>query len=415
MMDMYSRNQYLKVLQIKYCHAARKEKTEILNEYCQNLSQSRKYVIQKINSKTLLKKTGRRGRKQTYDGRVIAALVEVWKIFDYPCGDRLEPLLKDEVERLRNLGELKISDQVASQLKKMSSSTIDRRLVHEKEVLHLKKRYCQKKRPGLYQAIPVRGNDWDRSLLGQIQIDLVEHCGQSSKGEFICSLSIVDVASGWWEGRAIMGRGQRRTFESLERARRQSPIPWREIHPDNDTAFINHHLYQYTLKENLLFSRSRPYQKNDNCFVEQKNSTHVRSFLGNLRYDTEYELMIINELYDTLRLYKNFFQPVIKLKEKIREKGKIHRRYERAKTPCHRIIESDWISNEKRGELTKLDLSLNPAHLKRYIDGLTAKLYHEYQAKNDSQKVEIHKKLHPSTVRFIMNQNYKVRLGSYMS
>jgi hypothetical protein len=415
MMDMHSRNQYLKVLQTKYQLTSKKGKSKILDEYCQNTGQSRKYVIQKINSRYLLKKTGKRGRKQIYDGYVIAALVEVWKIFDYPCGDRLEPLLKTEVERLRAINELKISDEVAAKLKKISSATIDRRLAHEKEVLHLKKKYLFKKRPALYQIIPVRGNDWDRSVLGQIQIDLVEHCGQSASGEYICSLSVVDVASGWWEGRAVMGRGQRRTFKALTRARKQMPIPWREIHPDSDTAFINWHLLRYSQQENLIFSRSRPYQKNDNCFVEQKNSTHIRGLLGHLRYDTEYELMIINELYDTLRLYKNFFQPVIKLKEKVREKGRIHRKYDQAKTPYQRIIESDWISEEKRKELTDIYLSLNPAELKRYIDGLTTKLYHEYQAKKDSRKVEVDKKLHLNTVRFFMNRKMPVRLGSYMS
>jgi len=131
LMDMYSRNQYLKVLQMKYRRAKKKEKTGILDEYCQNTDQNRKYITRKINSRTLLRKTSRRGRKEIYNGIVIAALVKVWKIFDFPCGDRLEPLLKDEVERLRSFGELKIPEEIAIQLKKMSSSTIDRRLAHE--------------------------------------------------------------------------------------------------------------------------------------------------------------------------------------------------------------------------------------------------------------------------------------------
>jgi len=414
-MDMHSRNQYLKVLQIKYQRAGKKEKSCLLNEYCENTGQKRKYVTAKINSKTLLKRTGKRGRKEIYDGRVIKGLVQMWKIFDYPCGQRLKTLLQTETDRLRAQKELRVCDRVAEQLKEITPATIDRRLAHTKEVLHLKKKYYQKKRHGLYQAIPVRGNDWDRSVLGQVQIDMVEHCGQSASGEYICSLSIVDVASGWWEGSAIMGKGQIRTFEAIEKARKLSPAPWREIHPDNGPNFINWHLYRYSLKENLLFSRSRPYQKNDNCFVEQKNSTHVRAYLGNLRYDTEYELMIINELFDTLRVYKNFFQPVIKLKQKIREKGKIHRKYDKAKTPYQRIIESSWVSNEKRKELTDIYLLLNPAKIKRYIDTLTTKLYEVYQEKNKSQKVEIYKKLQPSMVRFNMREKIGIRLGSYMS
>ncbi len=217
------------------------------------------------------------------------------------------------------------------------------------------------------------------------------------------------------EGRAVMGKGQYRVFEAIQRARKQCPVPWQEIHTDNGTEFINGHLYRYSLRENLAFSRSRPYQKNDNCFVEQKNSTHIRAYLGNLRYDTEYELMIINELYDTLRVYKNFFQPVLKLKQKMRERGKVHRKYEKARTPYQRIIESGWISEDKRRELTNIYISLNPAKLKRYIDTLTTKLYEVYQEKNKTQKVEIYKKLQPSMVRFNMRGKVEVRLGSYMS
>jgi len=415
MMDMHSRNQYLRVLQAQYHRLGKKRKSIIIDQYCENTGQNRKYAISKINSKTLLKRSGRRGRQWIYDGSVIDALVKIWIIFNHACGDRLEPLLKDEVERLRNLKEIKISDSVAGKLKQISSATIDRRLTHQKEVLHLKEKYYRRNRPALYSAIPVRGNDWDRNILGQIQIDFVEHCGQSAKGDFICSLSIVDITSGWWMGKAVMGRGQRRTFEALTQARQEFPFAWKEIHSDNDTAFINYHLYNYTLKENLLFSRSRPYQKNDNCFVEEKNSTHIRSYLGNLRYDTEYEMEIINELYQALFLYQNFFQPVMKLKEKTRVKGKIHRKYDMAKTPYARIIESKDISEEKRQELTNLYLSLNPAKLKRYIDGLTKKLYQEYQAKKDNLKVEINKKLPSVSVRFDVMEKSGFRLGDYMS
>jgi len=391
MMDMHTRNQYLGVLQAKYKRTNKKLKTMILDEYCSNTGQSRKYCIAKINSRTLLKKNGKRGRKQIYDSYVIDALVKIWEIFDHPCGDRLESLLKNETERLRFISELKISDQLALQLKKISSATIDRRLKHQKEVLHLKTKYERKNRPGLYSAIPIKAGDWDRSVFGQIQLDLVEHCGESPNGEYICTLSATDVASDWWEGMAIMGRGQLRTFAALKEIRKQMPLKWLAIHSDNDTAFINHHLYAYSLKENLFFSRSRPYQKNDNCFVEQKNSSHVRAYLGHLRYDTDYEQMIINDLYATLRLYKNFFQPVMKLKSKFREKGKIHRQYDVPKTPYQRVIESNSLSDEKRQELTNLYLSLNPVELKRRIDGLTKKLYYEYKAKKETYKGrEIH-------------------------
>jgi len=211
-------------------------------------------------------------------------------------------------------------------------------------VLHLNRKYHRKRNPLIYQRIPVKAGGWDRLLPGQIQIDLVEHCGQKASGLFVNTVSSCDVATGWWEGEGVMGSGQERTFEALTRIRERTPFDWLHIHPDNDGAFINWHLIRYAEKEKIQFSRSRPYRKNDNNFVEQKNSTHVRGILGHLRYDTDKELEAMNSLYrGEWRLYKNFFQPVMKLKEKIREKGKVHRRYETAKTPYHRLIESEHI------------------------------------------------------------------------
>jgi len=343
-MDMNARNQYLKVLQERYFQAqSRKEKSLILDEYCRNTHQNRKYLIRRINSPipSIPKK---RHREETYDGYVKAALAEVWEIFDYPCGQRLAPLLKTEVDRLRKFGELLIPDEVAEKLKRISPKTIDRKLEHQKEVLHQKRRYHQKNNPLIYQKIPIRTN-WDNtSLIGQEEIDLVEHCGSSASGEYINSISVVDVATGWWEGEAIMGKGQERTFKALTRIRERTPFNWVEIHPDNDVAFINAQLLRYAQGEGIRFSRSRPYKKNDNSFVEQKNSTHIRGILGHLRYDTSEELEIINDLYENeLRLYKNFFQPVMKLKEKVREGGKVHRKYE---VPKNSLSDADGIRTD---------------------------------------------------------------------
>src|ERR1700757_3777661 len=157
-----------------------------------------------------------------------------------------------------------------------------------------------------YLKIPVKLSDeWDRDEVGNIQIDLVEHCGQSTRGEYICTLSCTDIATGWWEAGAIMGRSQHATFEALKRVRQRYPFVWKEIHSDNGTEFINWHLFRYTQEEELEFSRSRSNKKNDNCFVEQKNWTHVKKFVGYLRYDTQEELSILNDLYRSeLRLYK---------------------------------------------------------------------------------------------------------------
>jgi len=386
-MNMDARNQYLKTLQERYFIAKlKKERSSILDEYCRNTGQNRKYVIRKIHSFRPSKPKERKKRKQIYDGYVRAALAQVWEIFDYPCGQRLAPVLKSEVDRLREFCELLIPDEVAEKLKKIAPATIDRALKHQREVLHLKRRYHKKRNSLIYQRIPIKAGGWDRFLPGQVQIDLVEHCGQKASGLFINSVSSCDVATGWWEGEGVMGSGQERAFKALTMIRGRTPFNWIHIHPDNDTAFINWHLVRYAEKEQIDFSRSRPYRKNDNNFVEQKNSTHVRSILGHLRYDTDKELDVINSLYrGEWRLYKNFFQPVMKLKEKIRDKGKVHRKYDVPKTPYHRLIESEHIREDTKEKLTKLYQSLNPAELKRKIDEKLKELYQAYERKRGIQ------------------------------
>lgn len=351
-----------------------------------------------------LQQLKRRVRKKIYDGYVRVALVEVWKIFDYMCGQRLEPMLKEQVDNLRDLGELVISDEVAEKLKRISPKTIDRCLKHQKEVLHRGRKYKEKINPLIYQKIPVRAGDWDRSLIGQVQVDCVEHCGESASGPFVNSIPSCDIASGWWEAEGVMGRGQERSFNAITLMRERTPFEWLEIHPDNDSTFINWHLVRYCEKEGIVFTRSRPYKKNDNCFIEQKNSTHIRSIFGHLRYDTKEELEIINDLYrNELRLYKNFFQPVMKLKEKIREKGKVHRKYDTPKTPYQRLMESDQISEETKKRLTQLYKSLNPAELKRKIDEKVHKLYKAYERKRGIQTSFPFKKQTPR-----MDRNHRV-------
>ncbi|MBA7679642.1 hypothetical protein ES703_87941 [subsurface metagenome] len=397
---MSARNQYLKVLQGKYLMAkSRKEKSSILDEYCSNTHQNRKYAIRRIRSHISLVPKRRGGKKVVYDSYVRAPLVKIWEIFDYPCGQRFAPLLRTEVDRLRQLEEIVIPHEVAEKLKKISPRTIDRALKHQRQVLHLNRKYHRKRNPLIYQRIPVKAGGWDRLLPGQIQIDLVEHCGQKASGLFVNTVSSCDVATGWWEGEGVMGSGQERTFKSLTRIRERTPFSWLHIHPDNDTAFINWHLVRYTEKEQIDFSRSRPYRKNDNNFVEQKNSTHVRGILGHLRYDTDKELEAMNSLYrGEWRLFKNFFQPVMKLKEKIREKGKVHRRYEVPKTPYHRLIESAHIPEGTKQELTQLYRSLNPAHLKRKIDEKTHQLFKLYEEKNGGREALLSKKQSPRLV-----------------
>ena len=402
-MDMHSRNQYLKKVRIEYLKTkSKKGKGRLLDEARKRTGMNRKYLIRKLRPLSNLDKIKprHRGRKEFYDGYVRAALVRCWEIFDYPCGQRLKPILRNEVQRLRQLGELRCSDEVAGKLRAISARTIDEKLKRQKQIEGLKRKYHRKKHPLLYQKIPVKLSDeQDRTRLGNIQMDLVEHCGQSARGEYINTLSTTDINSGWWEGEAVMGRSQHAVFDGILQVRRRFPFDFKEIHSDNGTEFINWHLLRYTNKEDLGFSRSRPNKKNDNCFVEQKNWTHVKKFVGYFRYDNTKELKILNDLYrNELRVYKNFFQPVIKLISKHRTGGRIHRKYDDPKTPHQRVMESKEVAQKVKQELRKIYLDLNPAQLKKEIDDKLNKLFKVYQQKNKSQKPTTKKKLKPNMV-----------------
>jgi len=299
---------------------------------------------------------------------------------------------------MRNLGELKCSDEIADKLKQISSATIDRKLKHQREIETVHKKYSNKINPLLYQKIPVKVfEEQDRDIIGNIQIDLVEHCGASASGEYVNTLDCTDIYSGWTEQIAIMGKGQEATKDGLNNCKNRCPFSFKEIHSDGGTNFINAHLLKYSMENDIAFSRSRPYKKNDNCLVEQKNWTHVRKNVGYYRYDTFEELDLLNNLYQNeLRIYKNFFSPVIKLVLKKRTGGRIYRRYDKPKTPYQRLLLSSELSENTKQELKKIYLSLNPALLKRTIDKKLNNLYEFYKQKNSMnnlQKVNIKKKI----------------------
>jgi hypothetical protein len=376
----------MRTLREKYLQASKKEKGHILDEYCANTGQERKYAIKKFRYKAGIKPEGsrRKARKEYYDGGVKSVLAAIWKIFDYPCGARLEPLLKEEAKKLQALSEITCSNEIVAKLLTITSSTIDKKLAHEKEVLRNKRKYASKRNLLVANMVPTKTSaEQDRTLPGTMQVDCVEHCGTSASGEYVNTLSVVDIFSGWWEGGTMMGKGQERALVALDRARMRSPFVWKELHPDNGGNILNIHIYRYAHKHGVGMSRSRPYKKNDNCFVEQKNSTHVRQVVGYLRYDTSEEEEIMNDLYrNELRMFKNFFQPVMKLASKMRIKGKIYKKQGKAMTPYRRLMESPILSEDEKLALTKIYESLNPAALKRTIDAKLILLYKAYQKKN---------------------------------
>lgn len=399
-MDINAKQQYMDTLRERYLRGTKKEKGVILDEFCTNTGQERKYVIKKLRYRVKLK-VNRKKKEEVYDGEVKSVLVDIWNIFDYPCGARLKTILRDEVKRLKELKEISCSDIVEEKLKNIGIATIDRKLKHEKDVLKMSQKYS-KRNPLLCHLVPIKTSaEFDRNIIGHTQIDFVESNGSSAMGEFVNNLSVVDVSSGWWEGEAVLGKSQERAVGAIKDVRARAPYSFLGMHPDNGSNILNYLLYDYTQKEGIEFTRSRPYKKNDNCFVEQKNSTHVRHVIGYLRYDTKEEMDIINDLYhNELRLYKNFLLPVMKLKEKVRNKGKIHRKYEESKTPYQRLMESNQLTEERKKELKIIYDGLNPAELKRQIDRKLNKLYKAYQKKMGSKSIDTKKKLTTTMVSF---------------
>jgi hypothetical protein len=405
-MDMRSREQYLKALLGRYLRVRKRGKSTLLDEYCRNTGMARKSVLRKIAGLLKGESPPRKQRRSVYGRPVRLALETLWEIFDRPCGQRLKPLVEEEMERLRSLGELKIDEKTAGQLQRVSSATIDRLLTAKKTEWIAQRRYGRVGGNLIAKKIPLKMTDWDLGQVGFLEMDLVLHCGASTAGEYAHSLSALEIGSAWWEGEAVMGRAQSRIFEAIKKIRARTPFTWRGIDSDNDNAFINDQLYRYTQKEELAFTRSRPYRKNDNAYIEQKNFTHVRRPLGYLRYDTPAELDLINDLYgNELRLYKNFFQPVMRLERKERIEGKTRRRYAKPKTPYRILRESGQLPPEALKKLDDLYHNLNPADLKRRIDQKLKKLYTLYEKKRKGLvQVDPYKKLDPTSVSFSVMQ-----------
>jgi hypothetical protein len=228
----------------------------------------------------------------------------------------------------------------------------------------------------MYQRVPVKvAAEWDTREVGNVQVDYVAHCGRSTGGEYVHTISAVDIASGWWEGVAIARRSQQATEQGVEKIRQRAPFRIKELHPDNDSGLLNELLWRYCRHWRIRLSRSRPYRKNDNAWVEQKNWTHVRKVVGYGRYDNAEELAVMNQLYEVSRLFQNFFQPVMKLQRKQRIGGRIQRLYDVPQTPYERLVASGQLNKHASRELRTVYESLNPAELHRQLRALREQLF----------------------------------------
>jgi len=268
-----------------------------------------------------------------------------------------------------------VSPPLLEKLDQISISTVQRVLARiPRDKPRLPRKGPQRTRQ-ITQGIPMKRIPWDVQQPGHFEVDLVHHCGPTASGEYVCTLQMIDVATGWSERRAVLGRSYLVMEDAFRYILTQLPFPLLELHPDNGSEFFNHHLLRFfeSTVQGITLSRSRPYHKNDNRFVEQKNSSLVRAYLGDDRLDTVAQTIAVNQLYDKMWVYYNLFQPVMRLTEKIvtpTAKGqlaKVNRRHDQARTPFDRLWAAEAISNDRREQLETLRDQTNPRQLRQDI------------------------------------------------
>jgi hypothetical protein len=414
-MDAEARNQYLRDLREEYCLAPKSTKSRVLDEAAKRTGLARKVIIRKLAHPATLVRRPPGKRRRTYDAAVCAALIELWTLFDHPCGQRLVALLREQVPRLRQRGFWNCSDQVAAKLVRVSAKTADRLLAPQRRQLRLAPHRSSSMRRLLLEQIPLKvADEWDRSQVGNLQLDFVAHCGQPTAGSFLWTLSMVDIASNWWEGEPVIDRTQQSTRCALDAVGRRLPFRIREVHPDNDSSVINHLLLlDYCRRNQIALSRSRPLKKNDNCWVEQKNWTHVRKLVGYHRLSGELPYRLLKDLYRLWSLWRNYFQPVLRLEAKTRTGAKVHRRYDFPATPYQRLPASGQLSAMARQSLEQRYASLNPVLLRKQIEQRQEELLRTIH-RNETAPVSL-RKLSPRSVTSFVTQRVAVRLPVQMT
>jgi hypothetical protein len=368
----------------EYRRAAKAKKGQILDVFVEATGYNRVYaarVLRQHGRRIWLKRgkavqgdiriRPRRVRPREYGPEVVGPLMQIWACLDYMCGKRLAAALGPTVRALERHGELELAPEVRKKLFRISGATIDRLLAPEKRTLRLRGRTGTKPGSLLKSQIPVRTfAEWDEQEPGFLEVDLVAHDGGSSQGDYVQTLDVTDVCTGWSEQRAVLNKAQVWVFEALQEIRNRLPFPLRGLDSDNGGEFINHHLLEYCEREKLTFTRARPHRKNDTCYVEQKNYSIVRRAVGYGRFVGQDAVDTLNVLYDRLRLRANFFLPSMKLVQKERIGSRIVKRYDQPKTPYERVLEAPEVSESVKRRLRRQYRAVNPAQLAREIRGL---------------------------------------------
>jgi len=374
-MSHRSKRELFAEVQPRYLKASKREKQKILDEFTASTGNHRKYAIRILKRGYKRRPNKPKGRRAIYRGEVVKALEQIWEIYGRICSKRLHPYLPEGLKVLERCGELKLSAETKELLLCISRSSIDRCLAPAR---FNKPHGLSTTKPGslLKKNIPLRTfADWNEDKPGFLEIDLVAHCGESTAGQFLNTLTCTDLCTGWTEPIVLPRRSQEAVCAAIEAMRQELPFDLLGIDSDNGSEFINDLLYRYCLNEEITFTRSRPYQKNDQAHVEQKNWSVVRRVVGYDRLESEEQRALLESIYKDLRLYVNFFQPVLKLIGKERIGNQVIRKYDIARTPYQRVIERTHVSLSRKAQLLNVYLPLNPAKLRDRIDQKVLQLW----------------------------------------
>lgn len=372
-MTIDERRKYLRKVQKRYRPAIRRERGQLLDEMEAITGLHRKSLIRLMNSE-LERRPRRKQRGRTYGIDVDDALRVISESMDYICPERLTPNLGWLAQHLASHGELDATPQLLNQLEQVSVSTVKRIMARIRQDEPRLPRRRPKPRNHALSGVPMKRLPWQEQRPGYFEVDLVHHCGRTASGDYLHTIQMIDVATAWSERVAVLGRSYRVMEDGFNQILARLPFSVHEIHPDNGSEFFNHHMLRFWkgLKPKPQLSRSRPYRKNDNRFVEQKNSTLVRTYLGYERLDTVAQTLAVNQLYNKMWVYYNLFQPVMRLTEKKwgGEKGqpsRLKRVYGKAKTPFDRLCATKAISPEQKERLEALRAQTNPRQLRHEI------------------------------------------------
>lgn len=363
-----SKREYVRAIYARYQRASPAEKHRILDEFCQVCGYHRKYAIRLLNSPLPDPRPPlRRRRPSTYSQQVLSILTAVWEVAGYPWSVRLKALVPLWLPWIRT--RFGLTPVLERQLLAISPRQLDRRLQAKKH--GLKRRLYGRTKPGtlLKHHIPLKTDHWDVTAPGYTEVDLVSHSGDCAEGDFVYSLTLTDIHTTWTENRAVLGRGYTGIVNALEQMRTGLPFALKGLDSDNGSEFLNYHLWRYTQQHQVQFTRGRPYKKDDNAHVEQKNWTHVRKLLGWERYDTEAARAAIEAIYRSeWRLFMNLFQPSVKLVQKVRVGSRLTRRYDAPQTPLDRVAACPEADPAKVTALLRQRERLDPFALAATID-----------------------------------------------